>query len=121
MVQRMGHALRSKSSLPGRMSCAGEETAEELESSDEEEAMGALEAHLRDLQVTPINIIGKSSDAKLVCCALALKGGFTGTMPGGAGNVLNNILGVAREHRPKHWEVYEVRTYYFLRPLRYSY
>jgi hypothetical protein len=110
MVQRMGHALRSKASLPGRMSCAGEEIAKELESSDEEEAMGALGAHLRDLQVTPINIIGKSSDAKLVRCALALKGGFTGTTPGGEGDVLDNIIGAARKHRPEHWEVYEVRS-----------
>jgi hypothetical protein len=95
------------------MPSAGRQTVDAVESSDEEEAMGGqgLEAHLRDLQLnlTDTRWIGKSSGAKLVLSALALKNGITGTMPGAVDNTLLGTIDAARMRRPEYWEVCSVR------------
>jgi hypothetical protein len=95
------------------MPSAGEKTADALESSDEEEALGGpeLEARLRDLHMNPANArwVGKSSGAKLVLSALVLKNGLAGTTPGAADDTLLSTIDAARMRRPEYWEVHEVR------------
>jgi hypothetical protein len=70
-----------------------------------------LEAHLRDLQLnlTDTRWIGKSSGAKLVLSALALKNDITGTTSGAVDNTLLGTIDAARMRRPEYWEVYSVR------------
>jgi hypothetical protein len=107
------HASHPISSLPVSMPSAGQQTADAVESSDEEEAMGGpgLEAHLRDLQLnlTDTRWIGKSSGAKLVLSALALKNGIAGTTPGAVDNTLLGTIDAARMRRPEYWKVSSVR------------
>jgi hypothetical protein len=111
--ERRGRASRSRSSLPVRMPAAREKATSAEESSDDEMMGGpGLVARLRDLHLNPTNArwIGKSSGAKLVLSALALKNSMDGTSTSGAAaHTMLNTIDAARVRRPEFWKVYEVR------------
>jgi hypothetical protein len=107
-------ALYPRPSLSARPSSAEANFTRACDSSDDDEAMDALEARLRDLHVNPINITGRRSGTKIVLSTLALKSGLTRPTPGAAGATFLNIIDAARLRRPENWEPYEVRNPRFI-------